>query len=117
MDDARAGGHPLHVARTESAPVAGGIFVLHLAFEHVGDSLEAAVRMIGSADRLAGAVVDRAHLVDEQERIDRIDPLSREWPAHDETAALLLAVCGDDFSSLSDLPVGHDPAPDSFRSS
>src|SRR2546427_6078632 len=47
-----------HVARSEAAAMSGGILVLHLAFEHVGDRLEAAMGVIRSADRLAGRVIE-----------------------------------------------------------
>jgi hypothetical protein len=43
MDDAAAGGHPLHVARAERALVAEAVAVLDVAGEDVGDRLDAAV--------------------------------------------------------------------------
>jgi len=72
--------------------VAGRVLVLHLAFEHVRDRLEAAMRMVGRAHRLARAVVCRAHLVEEQKGIDQGEPPCGERPAHDEASALELAV-------------------------
>jgi hypothetical protein len=49
--------------------VAGGVFVLHLAVEHVGDRLEPAVRVVRRTDGLARGVRDRAHLVEDQEGV------------------------------------------------
>src|SRR6266704_3004734 len=65
VNDARPGGHPLHVARAEHAAVAGRVLVLELALQHISDGLEAAMRVIWRADRLAGSVIDRPHLVEQ----------------------------------------------------
>ena len=92
MDDAVAGRHPLHVASADAAAVAGTVLVLELAFDHVGDGLEAAMRMIGRAHRLTGRVIGRPHLVEQQERIDDLQPGHRKRPADDEPRALLLAI-------------------------
>ncbi len=45
MNDAARGGHPLHIAGPEIAAVSEMVLVAHVAIEHVGDSLEAAMRM------------------------------------------------------------------------
>ena len=55
MDHAAPGGHPLHAAGAEIADIAEMVAVLHAAIEHVGDGLEAAVRV----GRKAGDVVAR----------------------------------------------------------
>ena len=102
MHDARACGHPLDVARAQHAAVARRVLVLELALQHVSDGLEAAMRMIGRADRLAGAVVDRPHLVEQQERIDHVQSRGRDRPAHDEACPLALAVRGDDAGGFAD---------------
>ena len=67
---AGAGGHPLHVAGTNLAAMAGRIGVLILAFDHIRHGLETAMRMIGRADRFAGRVLHRPEFVDQQKRID-----------------------------------------------
>src|SRR5262249_13822678 len=109
VDDARAGSHPLDIAGAQRAPMAGGVLVVHLALEHVGDGLETAVRVIGRAHRFTRAVVDRPHLVQEQERIDGRDSQPREGPADDEAAALALLVCRDDLLDLANAGVvAHD---------
>src|SRR6185503_2073682 len=88
MYDAAAGGHPLHVARTQHVGVAERIAMLVLAGEHVRDRLEAAMRMVGRAERRAGLPLHRAEVIDQQERIEMAEPCDRERPAHREAAAL-----------------------------
>ena len=69
VEDAAAGGHPLHVAGAERAAVAQAVAVLDRAGQHVGDGLDAAVRVPGEA----GEVVLRAlvaEIVEQQERIE-----------------------------------------------
>ena len=55
VHEAGARGHPLRVAAADHAAAAVGVAVLHLAVEQVGDGLEAAVRVVGRAERLARA--------------------------------------------------------------
>ena len=69
MDDAAAGGHPLHVAVAQLAAVAEVVLVLHVAFEHVGHGLEAAVRMRREAGDVVVGIV-RRELVEHQERVE-----------------------------------------------
>ena len=69
MNDAAAGGHPLHVAGGDGAAVAHAVAVLDGAGEDVGDGLDAAMRMPGEA----GQVVLRdvvAEIVEQEERIE-----------------------------------------------
>jgi hypothetical protein len=49
VDDAGGGGHPLDVAGSELAGVAGGVAVLELALVDDRDGLEAAVRVLADA--------------------------------------------------------------------
>ena len=58
VQDAAAGGHPLHVARGHLALVAEAVAVLDGAGEHVGDRFDAAVRM----PRESGQVILRTSL-------------------------------------------------------
>ena len=51
MNHAAAGRHPLHVARTQHVGIAERVAMLVLAGEHVRHGLEAAMRMIGRAER------------------------------------------------------------------
>src|SRR5689334_3658084 len=68
MDDAARGAHPLHVAGAEVAGVAVVVLVLHVAIEHVGDRLEAAVRMRREAGEVVVQIV-REELVEHEERV------------------------------------------------
>src|SRR6516164_4744488 len=69
MNDATAGGHPLDVARADGAPVAQTVPMLDCAGEHIGNGLNAAMRMPGKA----GEVIFRnvvSEIVQEQEGIE-----------------------------------------------
>ena len=68
MHDAAARGHPLHVAGAERAAIAEAVAVLDRAGEHIGDGLDAAMRM----PRKTGEIVLRpvvAEIIKQQERI------------------------------------------------
>ena len=68
MHDAAAGRHPLHVAGFEIAAVAQAVAVLDVARQHIGNRLDAAMRMPGKASAIVvGPVV--AKIVEQQERI------------------------------------------------
>ena len=82
------GRHPLGVAAADQAAAAVRIVVLHLAVDHVGDGLEAAVRMPRGALGLAGRVVDLAHLVQVQERVQGGQVDAGERAANREPLAL-----------------------------
>ena len=69
MHDAAAGGHPLHVAGAEGAAVAEAVAVLDGAGQHVGDRLDAAMRMPRKAREIIGRDVV-AEIVEQQERIE-----------------------------------------------
>ena len=75
--------------------------MLHFSGKHVGHGLEAAVRMVGSADGLAGPVLDWSHLVEKQERVGVTQAIARKRPPHDETAAFPLAMRRDDFGDFA----------------
>src|SRR5439155_263169 len=70
VKDTGAGGHPLRRTVGDEAASAGRILVLKGAVDHVGDGLEAAVRMPGGAFRLARAILDLAHLVHMNEWVE-----------------------------------------------
>jgi hypothetical protein len=69
MDDAAPGGHPLHRARLQVAAVAQMVLVQHVAVEHVGDRLEATVRVVREAGEVIVRVVGE-ELVEHEERVD-----------------------------------------------
>ena len=95
MDDPRSGGHPLDIAWADHAAMPGRVFVLELPLEHVGHGLKAPVRVVGRADRLAGPVLDRPHLVEQEKGIGQLEPVRRQRAAHDEAAPFALTVRRD----------------------
>ena len=103
VQDAGAGGHPLRGAVLDDAAAAVGVLVLERSVDHVGDGLEAAVRMPRRAARLARRVVDLAHLVHVDERVEVAHVHAGER-AHDrESLALVSARAGGD---RPDRPLG-----------
>ena len=89
VQDAATRGHPLRVALADDAATTVGVVVRDLAVEHVGDGLEPAVRVPGRALRLVGLVLDRAELVEEEERVGVVHAqAARERTPHLEAGAL-----------------------------
>ena len=88
VEDAAAGRHPLGGAVGDDAAAAVGVLVLERAVDDVGDGLEAAVRVPVGAPRLAGRVVDLAHLVHVDERVEVGQVDAGEGPADREALAL-----------------------------
>ena len=71
VEDAAAGGHPLHVARAKTAAIPEAVTMVDRACQHIGDRFDAAVRM----PRKPGEVVVRVvvpEIVEQQERIEFI---------------------------------------------
>jgi hypothetical protein len=69
MQNAAAGGHPLHVAGAELARVAEAVAVVDRPRQHVRNGLDAAMRMPGKAGEIVlRAVV--AEVVEQQERVE-----------------------------------------------
>jgi hypothetical protein len=69
VQNAASGGHPLHVAGGHAARVAEAVAVLDLAGEHIGDGLDAAMRMPRKSGQVIGGIFV-AKIVQEQERIE-----------------------------------------------
>ena len=88
VEDAAAGGHPLGGAVGDDAAAAVGVLVLEGAVDHVGDGLEAAVGVPVGAPGLARRVVDLAHLVHVDERVEVGQVDAGEGPADREALAL-----------------------------
>ena len=78
VQDPAAGGHPLGVAVGDQAAAAVGVLVAEDAVDDVGDRLEAPVRVPRGALGLTGGVVDLAHLVHVDERVERPEVHPRE---------------------------------------
>src|SRR5436190_2711510 len=69
VEDAAARGHPLHVAGAERAAVAEAVAMRHFAGQHVGDGLDAAMRMPReSLEEVRRTIVPE--IVEEQKRIE-----------------------------------------------
>jgi 5-methyltetrahydropteroyltriglutamate--homocysteine methyltransferase len=69
------------------------------------------MRMIGRADRLTGPVVDRSHLVDQQEGIEVGEAGNRERAVDDEAATLDKTLSRDDTHVSSGIhDTSHNPA-------
>ena len=90
VQDARARGHPLRGAIGDQAAAAVGVLVGEAAVDHVGDGLEAAVRMPVGTPRLTGLVFHLAHLVHVHERVEVGGAHAGEG-AHDGEALALVA--------------------------
>src|SRR5262245_38474 len=73
MEDPGARGHPLRVALGDRSATTVRVMVRDLTVEHVRDGLEAAVRVPWGALRLAGSVLDRSWLVEEQEGVGEVE--------------------------------------------
>src|SRR4029077_6999463 len=95
VQDAAAGGHPLHVARAEIAAIAQAVAVLDIAGKNVGDGLDAAMRGPGKA----GAIILRpfvAEIVEQQERIGGFGFAEAEGAAQLDAGALDRGLRRDD---------------------
>ena len=88
VQDARPGGHPLGGAVGDEAAAADGVLVLEGAVDHVGHRLEATVGVPGRALRLTGGVLDLAHLVHVDERVEVGQRHTREGAPYGEALAL-----------------------------
>src|SRR2546423_6878190 len=69
VEDAAAGGHPLDVAGAHAAAIAETVAVVDGAGEHVGDRLDAAMRMPRKPGEIVVGVF-AAEIVEQQERIE-----------------------------------------------
>src|SRR5262249_24829842 len=69
MHDAAPGRHPLHVSGAKRAAIAKAVAVVDGTGEHIGDRLDAAVRMPGETGEIVlGLLI--TEIVEEQERIE-----------------------------------------------
>jgi hypothetical protein len=91
VQDALTGGHPLGVTVGDRAAAAQRVLVIHDPVDHVGHRLEPAVGVPGGPFRLARRIVDLAHLVEVDERVELVHRHAGEGPAHREALALVAA--------------------------
>ena len=94
--DSCTGGHPLGGAVLDEAAATGGVLVLEAAVDHVRDRLESAVRVPRRAAGLAGLVIDLAHLVHVDERVEGGAAHAGERAHDGEALALVAAWTGGD---------------------
>jgi len=80
MDNAAARRHPLHVAAGDDAAVAQAVAVLDLAFQHIGDGLDAAVGMPGETLEVVGRGVG-TKVVKKKEGVASLRVMKTEGPA------------------------------------
>ena len=109
VENAAAGRHPLHVAGAEVAAVAQAVAVLDVARQHIGDGLDAAMRMPGKA----GAIVVRpivAEIVEQQERIELLGVAEAEGAAKMHAGAFDRGLGADDAFDRSNGHVSHPVA-------
>ena len=107
VQDAAARGHPLHVAGAQRAAVAQAVAVVDRAGEHVGDGLDAAVRVPGEARLVVGRPVV-AEVVEQQERVVLAGVAEAEGAAQADAGAFHGRAGLDDALHRSD-GHGHDP--------
>src|SRR6185312_14720637 len=69
MQNAAAGRHPLHISGSHLALVAETIAVLHRTREHVGDGLDAAMRMPGKTGEIVPGILV-PEIIQQQERVE-----------------------------------------------
>src|SRR5205823_5919114 len=104
MENAAPGGHPLHVPGTELAAIAQTVAVLDASGEHVGDGLDAAMRMPGKS-RAVVVGIFVAEIVEQQEGIEFAGVAEAEGAAQSDAGALDRGLGLDD---AFDGPNGHD---------
>jgi hypothetical protein len=86
MENAAAGGHPLHIARSHFSFVAEAVAVFHGTGKHVGDGFDAAMGMPRETRQIVLGIFI-AKIVEEQKRIE-IPRLSKtECPLELNTGA------------------------------
>jgi hypothetical protein len=108
VNDAARSGHPLHAATLQQAGIAQVVFVAHAPFEHVGDGLEAAMRVRREAGDVVVGVV-RAELVEHQEGVETLDTDAAEYAGQ----AYAGTVCGGlaDMLGNNVAELGHGAPP------
>jgi hypothetical protein len=102
VQDAAARGHPLGVTVGDPPAAAIRVLVVEDAVDHVRDRLEPAVRVPRRALGLTGRVVDLAHLIQVDERVQLGHRHTGERAAHRKALALEAARRG---GQMADRPV------------
>ncbi len=113
VQDSGPCGHPLGVPVGDEATPADGVLMPERPVDHVGDRLEATMRMPGSAFRLTRGVLDLPHLVHMDERVESAPVDAGERPANRKPFSLEPLGSGRDRDHRSRLRRGsvHTPKP------
>src|SRR5262245_12654240 len=107
MEDAAARGHPLHVARAERSAIAKAVAVINRAGEHIGDRLDAAMRMPRKTREIVvGTLV--AKIIEQQKRIELGRRAKAEAAVQFHTRAFH---CRRSFDDALYRPEGHNKTP------
>src|SRR5437764_11123 len=96
MDDAAAGGHPVHRARLDRLDGAAAVAVAYFAVEQIRDGGEADVRMRSDVEAVASLEDDGAHLVEEDEGPHHAASRGGERAADGEAVAEVAGAGEDD---------------------
>lgn len=95
VDQAAAGGHPLHAAVLQQALMAGAVAVTHAPGNHVGDGFEAAVRVVGKAGTVVLRVV-AGEVVQHEEGVEPTLQVVREHARELDAGTVTGGLAGDE---------------------
>ena len=87
VEQSGPGRHPLGISIGDHTSATLGVLVFHDPVDHVGDGLEPAVGMPGGSLGLARGILDLAHLIEVNERIEVVHVDALECPAYREALA------------------------------
>ncbi|MNT34225.1 hypothetical protein D3C72_1701920 [compost metagenome] len=105
MDNALPGRHQVDGARLDALHRAQAVAVVHGAFKQIGHRGQADVRMRAHVVVRTGRHVDRAEMVEENERAHGLLHGRRQVAAHDEAAAQVFLVALQDIGNGHGLPL------------
>jgi hypothetical protein len=72
VNDAAAGGHPLHVTRTDQSGIPQAIAMVNGTFQHVGDGFDPPVRVHRKASNRTLDGIVKGEVVEQEKRIKQI---------------------------------------------
>ena len=101
MDNAARRCHPLHVAGSDYTAIAGGIVMLHRAFEHDGDGLKTTVGMGIQSAAAPRHDLRRPKIIQHEEGIERVQFRSGKGPHDVQPRRGFGRITRDDFCNLA----------------
>ena len=104
VQDPRPGGHPLDVAGAEGALIPQAVAMVDGACEHIGNGLDAAVRMPWEAGHIVGGLI-ATKVIEEQKRIGLFRVAETEGATQADTGTFDVGLGFDDAFDGTD---GHD---------